>query len=182
VKLSPTKIFNQLLHYHESPKFLLSLIKQQLPLAARTQSQCDVYTLHASLRQWPLNITKNNYRVCLSGDIETKRRLFIHCNYHCTARAALHVNVRGILTKCGLAERFECLSHVDLSCRSCFSCSFCAVDHFVETEIDSDCTRYNRLMFFLYASVGFLLFLCCFTFPKLDVTQQSCTIPLQDCC
>jgi len=57
-----------------------------------------------------LNITKNIYNVCVCTDIETQLHIFVHC----TARAALYVNADEILTKCGLAERFERLGHVDL--------------------------------------------------------------------
>ena len=38
----------------------------------------------------PLNITKNNYRVCMCGEMETELHLFFQCNVHCAARTALH--------------------------------------------------------------------------------------------
>jgi len=57
-----------------------------------------------------LNITKNNYRVIVSGDIEIELHLF----FHCSPRAAFCNNVREILDKCGLAGCFERLGHVDL--------------------------------------------------------------------
>jgi len=52
----------------------------------------------------PLNITKNNYRVCICGEIETELHLFFLCNVHCAARTALHNKVHGILNETGFAE------------------------------------------------------------------------------
>ena len=62
----------------------------------------------------PLNITKNNYRVCICGEMETELLLFFHCNVHCAARTALHNKVHDILNETGFAERFERLGHTDL--------------------------------------------------------------------
>jgi len=62
----------------------------------------------------PLNMTKNNYRVCVCGEMEAELRLFFHCNVHCAARTALHNKVHDILNETGFAERFERLRHTDL--------------------------------------------------------------------
>ena len=62
----------------------------------------------------PLNITKNNYRVCVCGEMETELLLFFHCNVHCAARTALHNKVHDILNETGFAERLERLGHTDL--------------------------------------------------------------------
>jgi len=62
----------------------------------------------------PMNITKNNYRVCICGEMETELHLFFHCNVHCAARTALHNKVHDILNETGFAERFERLGHTDL--------------------------------------------------------------------
>jgi len=59
----------------------------------------------------PLNITKNNYRVCMCGEIETELHLFFHSNVHC---AALHNKAQVILNETSFAERFERLGHTDL--------------------------------------------------------------------
>jgi len=62
----------------------------------------------------PLNITKNNYCVCMCGEMETELRLFFHCNVHCAARTALHNKAQVILNETSFAERFERLGHTDL--------------------------------------------------------------------
>jgi len=62
----------------------------------------------------PLNITKNNYRVCICGGMETELHLIFRCNVHCAARAALHGGVRDILNEAGFAERLERLGQIDL--------------------------------------------------------------------
>jgi len=61
----------------------------------------------------PLNITENNYRVCIRGEIEAELHLFFCCNVHCAARKALHNKVPDILNETGF-ERFERLGHTDL--------------------------------------------------------------------
>ena len=63
----------------------------------------------------PLNVTKNSYRVCICGEMETELHLFFHCNVHCAARTALHNKVHDVLNETGFAERFERLGHIDLS-------------------------------------------------------------------
>ena len=45
----------------------------------------------------PLNITKNNYRVCMCGEMETELHLFFQGNVHCAARTALHNKAQVIL-------------------------------------------------------------------------------------
>ena len=62
----------------------------------------------------PVNITKNNYRVCTCGEMETELHLFFHCNFHCAAWTALHNKVHDIRNETGFDERFERLSHTDL--------------------------------------------------------------------
>ena len=62
----------------------------------------------------PLNITKNNYCVCMCGEMETELHLFFHCNVHCEARTALHNKAQVILNETSFAERFERLGHTDL--------------------------------------------------------------------
>jgi len=61
----------------------------------------------------PLNITKNNYRVCIC-EMETELHLFFHCNVHCAAGTALHNKLHDILNETGFAERFERLGDTDL--------------------------------------------------------------------
>jgi len=62
----------------------------------------------------PLNITKNNYRVCIWSEMENKLHVFFHCNVHCAEQTALHNKVHNILNETGFAERFERLGHTDL--------------------------------------------------------------------
>ena len=64
----------------------------------------------------PLNITKNNFSVCICGEMETELHLFFHCNVHCAARTALHNKVHDILNETGFAQQFEHLGHADLLC------------------------------------------------------------------
>jgi len=59
-------------------------------------------------------LTKNNYRFCICGEMETELHLFFHCNVHCATRTALHNKVHDILNETGFAERFERLGHTDL--------------------------------------------------------------------
>ena len=72
------------------------------------------HSLYASLRHSPLNITKNNYRVCICGEMETELHLFFRCIVHCAAQTALHNKVHDILNETGFVERFECLGHTGL--------------------------------------------------------------------
>jgi len=92
-------------HYHISKKsthHLLGLNPQM------TSIRCILRFGHS-----PLNITKNNHRVCVCGEMETELHLFFHCIVHCAARTALHNNVHDILNETGFAERFERLGHTD---------------------------------------------------------------------
>jgi len=59
-------------------------------------------------------LTKNSYRFCICGEMETELHLFFHCNVHCAIRTALHNKVHDILNETGFAERFERLGHTDL--------------------------------------------------------------------
>ena len=62
----------------------------------------------------PLNITKNNYRVCMRGEMKTELHLFFHCNVHCAARTALHNKAQVIMNETSFAERVERLGHTEL--------------------------------------------------------------------
>jgi len=116
VELSTTgnQIFSQPLHLHESLKFPLSHIKKSthhlLGLNPHmTSIRCILRFAHSAL-----NITKNNYRVCICGEMEAELHLFSHFDVHCAARTALHNNVHGILNETGFAEPFERLGHTEL--------------------------------------------------------------------
>jgi len=63
----------------------------------------------------PLNVTINNYRVCICGEMETELHLFFHCNVHCTARTALLNKFHHILNETAFAERFERLDNGKIS-------------------------------------------------------------------
>ena len=116
MELSTTsnQIFTQPLHLHESLKLPLSQIKKSthhlLGLNPRmTSIRCMLRFAHS-----PLNMTKNNYRVCVCGEMETDLHLFFHCNVRFAARTALHNKAHDILNETGFDERFERLGHTDL--------------------------------------------------------------------
>jgi len=73
-------------------------------------------SIHYMLRfvHSPLNITKNNNRVCVCGEMGTELHLFFHCNIHCAARTALHNKFHDILSESSFDEQFERLGHTDL--------------------------------------------------------------------
>jgi len=62
----------------------------------------------------PLNITKNNYRVSVCGEMGTELHLFFHFNIHCAARTALHNKFHDILNETGFDDIFQSLGHTDL--------------------------------------------------------------------
>jgi len=136
----------------------------------------------------PLNITKNNNRVCICGKMETELHLFFHCNVHCAARTALHNKVHDILNETGFAERFERLDHTDLlrlylhrvpNAPTAVSVAiFNAVEEFLKC-----CDRFQLSSVFVLCII-YVFFGGEFTravFWKLDVTRQNCTSQATAC-
>ena len=136
----------------------------------------------------PLNITTNNYHICVCGDIETKSHLFLHYYVHRTARATRDNNVRGLTPNvyilnalsvwttliccvCWYSVHLVRWSLLQLLILSLFMTFWNPVKEF-------DCTRYDFLCFFFMLVATFLvLFLW-----KLDVTRQNCTGHVTSCC
>jgi len=108
------QILSQPLHLHESLKFPLSHIKKKYSSLLGLNPQMTSIRCMLRLAHSPLNITKNNYRVCICGEMETELHLFFHCNVHCAARTALHNKAHHILNETCFTERFERLGHTDL--------------------------------------------------------------------
>jgi len=95
----------------------------------------------------PLNITKNNYCVCICGKMETELHLFFHCNVHCAVRTAFHNKVHDVLNETVFDERFERLGHTDLL--RLYLCGVpdapISVSVAIIKAVDEFLKRYNRL-------------------------------------